>query len=202
MRTAARPMAMMNTPVPSMTRATSANTAWKSTVHNYQSGSAFRSRLAGADVLVQVEDVGRVVRRLQRNQPLQLGRRERAADRVAVQRVHVRPVRVWRQRRGVFPDPSDPGLVLGRVVPARRGDELEQRVPMTEGRVLIRYVGDRTAVRLQTRRHPGRRQQGADRLVGQRLEVVPLPVTAVPMSLQAVVTPLQLPGRRLPDDLT
>src|SRR5690242_20253745 len=142
---------MMTTPEPSITRATPAKTDSKSTLQRYQSGGALRTRLAGADVLVEVEDVRRVVRRLQRHQPLQLRRRERALDRVAVQRVHVRPARVRRQRRGVLAQLSDPGSILVRVLPPSGSDELEQRLPMTERRIRIRYVGDRAAVRLQAR---------------------------------------------------
>src|SRR5262245_8556457 len=121
-------MAMMNTPAPSITLATWANSVSKSTFHKYQSGRGLAVRLAGADVLVEVEDVGRVVRRLERGQPGQLRRRVRAVDRVVVERVHVDPARVRRHARRVLANHGPPGLILGRVVPAGRGDELEQRV--------------------------------------------------------------------------
>ena len=107
-----------------------------------------------ADVLVQVEDVVRVVRVLERGQPGQLRGR--------VCPPHARPApsspsdvdvdaageRLQRAQRPAGA-PRSALVVLGGVGPPRGGDELERRVAVAERRRVVGHVGDRAAVRLQ-----------------------------------------------------
>src|SRR6266567_9284531 len=89
----------------------------------------------GPDVLVEVEDVVRVVRVLQRRQSGQLLGRVRAADTcrpLVVQSVDVRPAGEGVERAAVPACRCDPGLVLVRAVPPRGADELERGVAVAE----------------------------------------------------------------------
>jgi hypothetical protein len=63
--------------------------------------------------------------------------------------VHVGAAREPVQGGGTASRRGDPRLVLGAVRPTRRGDELDHRVAVTEGGLVIRDIADRAAVGLE-----------------------------------------------------
>ncbi len=81
--------------------------------------------------------------------------------------------------RAVLPGDGDPRLILGGVGPACPGDELDERVAVAEGCLVVAYGGDRTAVGLQVAGgQQGRvnlpvavagsaRDEGADRVIAE-----------------------------------
>ena len=139
----------------------------------------------------------------------ELRRRVRAdhgAGALVAHGVHVHAARERLERRGVAPGVRHPVLVLGGLGPARGGHELERRVALAERAVGVGHLGDRAAVGLQAgggqplavavRR--AAQQERVERLVGQRPEVMALPVAAQGVTLERVVHPLELQvGERL-----
>ena len=153
---------------------------------------------ARPDVLVEVEDVLRVDGVLERGQPGQHRRRVGAAHAglpVVAERVDVCPAGERLDPASALPDRRHPVRVLGGVGPAGGPDVFEGRPAVPESRRVRRNVGDRPTVRLQARPH--RRivgQQRLDRGVGQRGEVVALPVAPKGVALRSVAA--RAGGRR------
>src|SRR6266581_622806 len=99
------------------------------------------------DVVIQMEEVFRVVTRLQRGQPCQLGRAVSTPhSRLTFvgQVVDVGPTGERLHGCAVAPSRRNPIVVLIRFRPTRAGDELNERVAMAEGGFVITDGGDRS----------------------------------------------------------
>src|SRR6266487_3740799 len=106
----------------------------------------------GLDVVIEVEDVARVVAVLQRGQPRQRVRAVGAPDArlpLVGEVVDVDAAGERLDRGAVTPRRRHPRLVLRRVGPARHGHELDQRVAVAEGGLVVAERGDRTAIALE-----------------------------------------------------
>jgi hypothetical protein len=99
-----------------------------------------------------MEDVLRVIFVFERGQPRKLIRRigpTNSFGAFIAQRVDVLPFGEGIESRGRTPCERDSSVVFGRVCPAARGDVFEGGISKGERGLLIRHLGDRTAIRLQ-----------------------------------------------------
>src|ERR1700716_1892971 len=123
-----------------------------------------------------MEDVLRVIFVFERGQPRQLIRRIRASHPFGAfiaERIDVLASGERIESRRRTPRERDSSVILRRIVPLARGDVFEGGVAEGERGVLIGYLGDRAAVRLQADawETSGRcvcpaLQQGLNRIVG------------------------------------
>ena len=116
----------------------------------------------------------------------------------------------WLHGAGIATCGRHPRLILGRVGPAGHGHELDQRIPMAEGGLVVTHLGDRAAIALQAAGRQHRQvavaagapsQEGVDRAVAELAQEMALPVAAQPMALLLVLEALQLQVAQLLDPL-
>src|SRR4051812_42769312 len=156
--------------------------------------------MTGLDVVIEVEDVRRVVGVLEGGQPrsLLLGvGAAYAGGSLVAEGVHVGAGGERVELCGGASCGAHARRVLGGIGPLGAGDVLEARVTMAKGGRVVIGIGDRPTVGLQADvgsevvgRIPV--QQCADRPIVQVGQVVALPVAAVPVPSHGVVTGLQV----------